>query len=135
VAERIPARLSPAEGRKFAFPVGTAFLLLGALLWWRGPDLVGLLVAMLGMLLIVAGAVVPARLGPVYRAWMRGAVAISRVTTPLFLGLTYFVVFVPIGLAMRLLGRNPVVHRATDGSYWVQRSEPAPDPQRMKRQF
>ena len=36
MAAGIPARLTAAEGRKFAFTVAAAFLVLAALLWWRG---------------------------------------------------------------------------------------------------
>src|SRR5687768_14371051 len=32
----VPARLTAAQGRRFAFTVGAAFLVLGALLLWRG---------------------------------------------------------------------------------------------------
>ena len=36
LAHGIPARLSAAAaGRKFAFTVGAAFLVLAAILWWR----------------------------------------------------------------------------------------------------
>ena len=33
---RVPARLTPAEGRKFGLTVGAAFLVLAAIPWWRG---------------------------------------------------------------------------------------------------
>jgi len=76
------------------------------------------------MLLLAAGALVPARLGPVFRTWMGLAHAISKVTTPIFMGIVYFIVILPIGLGMRLLGRNPIRHSPIDGSYWVERNQP-----------
>lgn len=132
MAERVPARLTAREGRKFAFPVGIAFLLLAALVRWRGGDTLSLVFAGVGGLLLVAGVVLPSHLGPVQRAWMGFAHAISRVTTPIFMGVVYFIVLVPTGIIMRALGRNPVVHEAGDGGYWKKRDSTASD---LRRQF
>jgi hypothetical protein len=72
----------------------------------------------------VAGLVIPGRLSGLYRGWMGLAHAISRVTTPIFLGLVYFLTIVPIGLVMRAVGRNPIRHRAVNDSYWASRDHP-----------
>jgi len=74
--------------------------------------------ASLGALLWVAGLVAPAQLGPVYRGWMRLALAISKVTTPIFMGVVYFLVFTPAGAIMRLVGKRPIVHPVSNGSVW-----------------
>jgi len=124
LAERVPARLTPAEGRKFALPVGTAFLALGGLAWWRGQVPLAAVLGALGGVLWVTGLAVPARLGPVQRLWMALAHAISRVTTPVFLGIVYFLVIMPVGVLMRLFGRNPVRHRPVNDSYWAPRVGP-----------
>jgi len=116
----IPARLSPAEGRKFGVTVGVAFLVLAGLLhFWRHRETAGAIFGVLGVLLIVAALAVPTRLGPVQRAWMGLAHAISKVTTPIFMGIVFFVVMTPIGLLMRLFGKRALVHREQDGSFWV----------------
>jgi hypothetical protein len=124
LAEGIPARLTPREGRRFALPVGTAFLVFGGIAWWRDHHAVAAVLGSLGVLLLAAGAIVPAKLGPVYHAWMGLARAISKVTTPVFMGIVYFIVIFPVGLSMRLLGRNPILHRPTSGSYWFARNKP-----------
>ena len=123
MAERVPARLTPAEGRKFALTVGTAFLALAALTWWRDHMLVARVLGALGGGLWLGGLVVPGSMGPVYRFWMGLAHAISRVTTPIFLGIVYFVVIMPIGILMRMLGRNPIRHEPRAGSYWAPHNE------------
>lgn len=133
MASAIPARLSPAEGRKFGLTVGAAFLLLAALLWWRGKPAAPVFGA-LGALLGLAAAAIPSRLGPIQRAWMGLAHLISRVTTPIFMGVVYFVVLTPIGLVRRAFGRNPMALRAASGSYWVSRHDDAMR-SGMERQF
>jgi Saxitoxin biosynthesis operon protein SxtJ len=123
LAHRIPTRLTPAEGRKFALTVGTAFWALAGLTWWRDHGVVAAALGSLGAVLWVAGLVIPGRLRPVYAAWMGLAHAISRVTTPIFMGVVFFGVIMPVGLVMRALGRNPVRHRPVEGSFWMARTE------------
>ena len=77
MAGRIPARLSPAEGRKFGFTVGLAFGVLAGITWWRDHPLLMQVFGGLAVVLILAGALIPGRLGPVYRAWMGLALLIS----------------------------------------------------------
>ena len=124
MAHGIPARLTAAEGRKFAFTVGTAFLVLGGIAWWRDHPRMWPVLAGLGAAFWAAGLVAPARLGPINRAWMGLALLISKVTTPIFLGIVYFVVMMPVGVLMRLFGRNPVRHQPRDDSFWALRNEP-----------
>jgi hypothetical protein len=134
MATGIPARLTTAEARRFAFTVGAAFGLLGALVWWRGAATAAGILAGLGATLGLAGALVPGFLTPVYRAWMGLAHVISRVTTPVFLGIVYFGVITPMGALMRLVGRNPLRHRLDRESYFVSRAGPARRGD-LKRQF
>jgi len=133
VAEGIPARLTAAEGRRFAFVVGAAFLALAALTWWRGKETLTLVFAAAGALLILAGVALPGRLGPVYRGWMKFALVLSKITTPLFMSLVYFLLITPIALVLRLAGRNPLAHKPQGGSYWM--SPPSGGRSDLTRQF
>ena len=108
--------------RAFAFTVGGAFVALGVLLQLRGRAAAPGVLA-LGAALALAGLVVPSRLGPLHRAWMSLALAISRVTTPIFIGAVYFLVLTPLGVAMRLLGRRPLARPRDATSFWVARAE------------
>ena len=119
MAERVSARLTPAEGRKFAFTVGLAFVVLAGISYWRGHQLPPKVLGGLGVLLLVAGALVPGHLGPVQRGWMGLAHVLSKVTTPIFLGVVYFVILTPIGLVMRAFGRRALKHPLQNDSYWV----------------
>ena len=122
--DRIPARLTAAAGRKFGFTVGAAFLVLAAVLVWRDKTTVASVLGTLGGVLFALGLLVPTRLGPLERAWMGLAHLISKVTTPILMGVIYFVVITPIALLMALIGKRPL--RAKPGqSYWVDRAEGA----------
>ena len=86
-------------------------------------------------MLVLAGLIVPRALGPVERAWMGFALLLSKVTTPIFMGIVYFVVVAPIGLVMKLLRRNPLKLAEVDGSFWASRSNEATKRGGMHRQF
>ena len=60
--EGIPARLTPAEGRKFAFTIAAAFLSLGILAWYRHHAGAAATLGGIGLVLSLAGFAVPARL-------------------------------------------------------------------------
>jgi Saxitoxin biosynthesis operon protein SxtJ len=119
LAQGIPARLTAREGRKFGLTVGLAFGVLASIMAWRDRPLPLYVFGGVAMALIAASLVFPERLGPVYRAWMGLARVISRVTTPVFMGIVFFVVIAPVGLLMRLFGRNPIRHRLASQSYWA----------------
>jgi Saxitoxin biosynthesis operon protein SxtJ len=124
---------SASDGRRFAFPVGAAFLVLSGILFWREKQMAMQVTAGLGVTLLVAGALVPGYLGPIYRGWMGMALMISKVTTPIFMGLVYFLVLTPTGLVMRLLGRKPMTHPLESGSFWHSNADrPKSD---LRRQF
>jgi hypothetical protein len=117
----VSARLSPTEGRKFGLLVGGAFLVLGALLWRRSHVVGASVVLLLGGALITAGLAAPTRLGPVYRAWMALAGAISKLTTPVFMGAIFFLVITPAGWLGRLFGHRPLSRPRNTASYWQSR--------------
>lgn len=123
MAAGIPARLTPAQGRRFGLTVGGAFLVFAAVAWWRAHPTSTTVLATIGSLLALAGLIVPTHLGPVERAWMRLAHVISKVTTPIVMGVMYLLVLTPVGFLRRVLGGNPMVHQPHDGSYWKARPE------------
>ncbi len=133
MAAGIPARLTPREGRRFGLVVGAAFLALAALLGWRGAAVAWRVASGLGVALALAGALVPGRLGPVYRAWMGLALVISKVTTPILMAVIYYLLVTPIGVVMRLAGRRALARRPEAGSYWV--AAPSGGRSDLERQF
>lgn len=116
-------RGSRAELRKFGLTLGLAFGALAGIAAWRGHGTAAAILGALSALLIAAGIVAPGTLGPIERAWMGLALAISKVTTPIFLGIVYFLVLTPVGLLRRTVGGHPLRHRMADGGFWRDRGE------------
>jgi hypothetical protein len=116
------AEFTPAEGRKFGVTVGLAFLALATLLWWKeNAGIAWKILGGIGATLVLAGVILPAQLGPVYRGWMKFALLLSKVTTPIFMGIIYFGLFLFTGGLRRTLGKNALVRTEQDGSFWITR--------------
>jgi hypothetical protein len=133
LATGIPARLTPSEGRRFGFTIGLAFAVFAAIAWWRDHTVVWKVLGVVSGLLLLSGAAIPTMMGPVLRTWMAFAHALSRVTTPLFMGIVYFLVLTPIALFIRAIGHRPLKREPRNGGFWV----PVATGSRtdMKRQF
>jgi len=129
--------LTAAEGRRFAFTLAAAFAVLAGIAQWRGRERVAIVFAVLAGLFLIAGLVAPSQLGPVERAWMGLARAISKVTTPIFMGIVYFVVLTPTGLLRRALAKKTLSPARSAKTFWVDRKpmEPEAARRRMERQF
>jgi hypothetical protein len=130
LAQPVPARLSTeytaAAGRKFGLTVGIAFGIIGAISWWREHPRVFVVLASVAGALMLAALVVPRQLRVVDDAWMKLALLISKVTTPIFMGIIYFVVLTPVGALRRAFGKNALVHRAGPDGLWADRSTTPP---------
>ena len=123
MAHGSPARLTAPEGRRFAFTLAAAFGGLAGLLWWRERRVIATVFLGVAAAFALAGLLLPARLGPVYRGWMGLAALLSKVTTPIFMGVVYFVVLTPVGYALRLLGKKPLGPPGGTGSVWTERPQ------------
>ncbi len=135
MAERVPARLTAAQGRRFGTTVGGAFLVLAAVAWWRGHPTTVNVLGTLGGVLTVAGLLVPTTLGPVERAWMGLAHAISKVTTPIVMGVMYLGVLSVVGVIRRLAGGNPLEHAPGEAGYWHVRPAGSRKSNSLQRQY
>lgn len=112
-----------AQGRKFGLTVGIAFLALTGIVVWRDHMTVAYVTGSLGGLLVLGGLLIPSKLGPIERAWMAMAHKISKVTTPIVMGIVYFLVLAPIGFVVRTIKGNPLVRVEHNGSLWVVRAD------------
>jgi saxitoxin biosynthesis operon SxtJ-like protein len=137
VASDRSAGLTAKAGRRFAWTLAAAFTVLAVLLQWRERRVPAIVAISLAVMLFLGGALVPSRLGPIERAWMGLARAISRVTTPIFLGIVYFLILAPIGFIRRTAGKSPIFRTASSGTFWVERKQQdaAQRRQRLERQF
>ncbi len=67
------------------------------------------------------GLIAPDSLRPVHYGWMRLALLLNRITTPVILGLVFYLVILPMGVIARLFGYDPMARKLdeTKTSYRV----------------
>lgn len=71
-----------------------------------------------------------------YSYWMKFAHALGWVNTRIILSIVYFLIFTPLALIFRLIGKDPMERRfeAAD-SYWVKREAREFRQEDYRRQF
>lgn len=99
--------VSAKRERSFGLTVGAVCCILWAIAIWRGrgnPFWLG----GLGGLLILLGWIAPAWLRLPSAAWWTLSHILGWINSRVILTVLFFCVFVPVGLLMRLLGRDPL---------------------------
>lgn len=72
----------------------------------------------------------------IYKAWMRFAHALGWVNTRIILSFVYFLIFTPLALIFRLMGKDPMDRRSEAmDSYWAKRESKEFRQDDYRRQF
>lgn len=134
--QRIEEDIRPGSDRRFGLLMAAAAAILGCppLLRFAAPHwwLIGIAIAFAALALVA-----PRALYPLNYAWFRLGLLLHRVMSPLVIGAVFFLCVTPIGLIMRLLGKDVLSlrRRADLASYWIVRDPPGPEPGTMTQQF
>jgi hypothetical protein len=64
-----------------------------------------------GALLVSSALVWPNALRIIHAPWMRLALLLNRLTTPVLAGAVFFIVISPVGWIMRITGKDPMTRR------------------------
>ena len=145
--ENIGAKGTRESLTSFGKTVGLGFLFFGLLLlgiwYWSGGDTGSfryyLGIAFLGVsaFLIVMAYLAPMLLSPFETVWWAFARVMNAIMTRVILGVFYYMILTPVGLVMRLFGRDPMdrkIDRQRD-SYWTPRKPPDDINKHCERQF
>ena len=77
----------------------------------------------------------PLALKPVYHWWMRFGLLMSRITTPLIMGIVFYLVITPMALVMRLVGKDPMARQLREQSRSYRIESTATPPKRLEKPF
>jgi len=122
--------------RNFGFTMAAVFALVGGFGLYNGSSHAPLWLCIAA---IFAGLTLwrPQSLNLANRAWFKLGLLMYRVVNPLIMVLLFFGTIVPIGLVMRLFGKD-FLRLGRDRSlptYWLPRSDPRPPSESMRQQF
>ena len=129
--------LDNAGLRKFGLTTGAIIVVLFAFLFPWIFDMAAMPIWpwLIAGLLWVPALLIPRVLRPVYTAWMKIGHVIGWVNTRIILGVLFYVLVLPMGLIMRLFGKDPMA-RKTDRSALSYRVTSVSEPKdRLEKPF
>ena len=130
---RSPSR---ADLRWFGVIVLVFFGIVGGIAWgsFGAPGVARGLLAT-GALLAAAYYAIPPLRVPLYLAWMHAVAPIGWLVSHAIMALIYYGLIAPMGLLMRLFGRDTMKRRfePAAGTYWTEH-DPGGEPSRYLRQ-
>jgi len=124
------------ELRKFSIILFIAFGILGLLIFWRRGD-TGLVFCGIGLALLLCGLTSPKLLAYPYKAWMTLSLILGFLMTHLILLLMYYFVVTPIGVVMRMFGKD-FLHKQFDKNattYWIKKEQKGYVKERYEKMF
>ena len=72
-------------------------------------------------------------LTPLNKLWFKFGIFLGKIISPIIMGIIFFLVVTPIGLLMRLLGKDLINLKYNNNkSYWIEKNGPK---SKMKNQF
>ena len=87
----------------------------------------------ISFIFLVLGLLNSKLLTPLNLAWIKFGELLGRIIAPIVMALIYFAIVTPIGLFMRLIGKDLLNTKfSRDKSYWIKREKKIGS---MKRQF
>tara|TARA_B100001123_G_scaffold363223_1_gene420810 strand:- start:360 stop:752 length:393 start_codon:yes stop_codon:yes gene_type:complete len=125
-------KIKMSSNRSFGIVFFTVFVIIG--LWPLLNDS-GIRVwsILLSSVFLILGILNSKILTPFNRIWIKFGIILGTVIAPLVMGLVFFIVITPMGIIMRLLGKDLLNTKYSNKtSYWINRDKNIGP---MKKQF
>ena len=85
------------------------------------------------LIFLVLGLLDSKILTPLNKVWFKFGILLGRVISPLIMGVIFFFVVTPIGLIMRILGKDVLNLKYNNNkTYWIEKTGPK---SKMRNQF
>ena len=122
--------------RNFGFTMAAVFALIGGFGIYKGSSHAPL---WLCISVIFTGLTLwrPRSLKLANRAWLKLGLLMYRVVNPVIMAVLFFGAMLPIGLLMRLFGKDflKLERDRSLPTYWLPRADPRPPSESMRQQF
>jgi Saxitoxin biosynthesis operon protein SxtJ len=124
----------PSE-RSFGLVFAVFFAVIASLPLLHGGS-VRIWAVVAAALFLTAAFVAPRLLAPLNLVWFYFGKLLHHITSPILLGLVFYLSVTPIGLLLRVFGKDVLAlkKRPDLPSYWIER-EPGPPPDTLRNQF
>ena len=87
----------------------------------------------ISVIFLILGLLKSKLLNPLNKLWFRFGIFLGKIISPIIMGIIFFLVVTPIGIIMRLLGKDLLnLKYNKEKSYWIEKDGPK---SKMKNQF
>ena len=88
---------------------------------------------LISLIFLILGLLNSKILAPLNKLWFKFGIFLGKIISPIIMGIIFFLVVTPIGLLMRLLGKDLINLKYNNNkSYWIEKKGPK---SKMKNQF
>ena len=129
--KKVPVKIS--SNRSFGFLFFVVFFVIS--LWpLKSQGDLRIWTLVLSLLFLILGALNSKLLTPFNKLWFKFGILLGSIASPIVMGAVFFIVVTPVGLIMRLLGKDllRINKNKTLSTYWINRDK---QKNTMKKQF
>ena len=87
----------------------------------------------ISLIFLILGIFNSSLLSPLNKLWFKFGIFLGKIISPVIMGIIFFLVVTPIGIIMRLIGKDVLNLKYNNSkSYWIEKTGPK---SKMKNQF
>ena len=121
-----------SSNRNFGVVFFIVFILISLYPLLNGQE-IRLWALIISAVFLILGLLKSKLLTPLNKLWFRFGIFLGKIISPIIMGFIFFLVVTPIGLIMRLLGKDVLnLKYNKERSYWIEKNGPK---SKMKNQF
>ena len=116
------APVKQSSDRAFGFVMAGACVVFGTVAWWKNPHSEAIVwLAGIGAAFLILALFWDVPLRPLNKAWLKFGELLHKIISPVVMGLMFFVIMTPIGILMRLSGKDMLRMKLDPqaASYWI----------------
>jgi hypothetical protein len=121
--------------RSFGMSVGTVLMAVAAYLAWRGRVDRATILGGIGATLVILGLIAPTLLKWPSAVWWKMAMVLGHINARVILTIAFAIVLTPVGLAWRLLGKDPLARQRKNWDGWSPSPPRFKDPDHFNRMY
>lgn len=124
------------SNKKFGLFFAALFSLAFIYCVFKGYALVATVCIVMACLTAYLAIFKPDSLLPFNKTWMKFGLLLGMIVSPIVIGLIFFIIFTPIGVLMRLFGRDELrLKPAKSNTHWKIRNQSDASDQSLNHQF
>ena len=112
------------SNRKFGFFFTLVFLIFSIYFYIKEAEILFYIFFLSSICFLAFTLFATNSLRPLNKLWMSFGLVLGMIVSPIVMGVIFFIIFTPIGILMRLFGRDELLLQfKTKPSYWIKRDE------------